>query len=713
MAKNKKKRANKTGAAETAEAPAAEQDSEPEKGAAFIFGATVFLSAFLLFQVQPMICKAILHWFGGTPAVWTTSMFFFQIVLLIGYCYAHWTTTRLSLVWQMLLHVGLIIIGLLLLPIEPSEDWKPVGGEANPTWRLLGLLTRTVGVQFLLLSTTAPLVQVWWHRRFANAPYRLYAISNAGSLVALLSYPFLVEPNIGVASQLVVWSVGFLVVAGCLALCTYRNSQLHIEKERALESDSAVPSPSRWRVTVWVALSTCGSVLLLAMTNHIAQNVAVVPFLWIAPLALYLLTFILAFGATNYYRRGLFGGMMLVSQTAAAFFFTFDAFDNIVVLLLVHLIALFSGCMVCHGELARAKPHAQHLTIYFVMISVGGALGGFLVSIMAPLLFSAYYEYPLVLLTCWGLLFSIAFRDPTSYLHRGRPIWAWGLVALVCFGFLSFLRNGVVKGASTSYLAKRNFYGVLSVQPFLDDEGGKQLQLMHGMISHGSQHLDGERQSEPTSYYRRDSGVGYVMGMVAAKPKKRIGMLGLGVGTLAAYSEPGDYFRAYEINQQVIDIATDSDVFTFWSLLPKRGANGDIVIGDARISLENELKRGDLQEFDVLVLDVFSGDAIPVHLLTVQAFETYFKHVATHGMIAVHISNRHLDLLPIVNSTAQRFSADVAFIGSPMSEWLVLGSPAAIRLLVQENPEKVKLLARPRDPEIWTDDYSDILGVLK
>lgn len=677
---------------------------------AILVAATVFLSAFLLFQVQPLICKAVLHWFGGTPAVWTASMFFFQVVLLLGYLYTDFTTRYLTSRWQMLLHVGLVVFAILLLPIQPSESWKPLGFDSHPTWRLLGLLTTAVGAQFFLLSTTAPLLQVWWHRVYGAAPYKLYALSNAGSFLALLSFPFIVEPTMGVRQQILGWSGAFFLLACSLAYCAYRSNVATLG-DVILESDDAEPAPGWKQILIWLLLSMTGSVLLLAMTSHLTQNVAVVPFLWVAPLALYLLSFILSFAGTSFYRRELFGGVMIVTHVWAARLYYVDI-AGLRVLLAVYLLAVFSGCMVCHGELARLKPAAKYLTFYFVIMAAGGALGGLLVSVIAPAIFGNYYEYPIVLIACWAILLTALFRDKASFLYAGKPLWAWAAIMIACLYFLSFLSTGVIRQAKFSFLSRRNFYGVLSVRPRRDGDRN-QLRLMHGTIKHGVQNLDEGYQDEPTSYYSRDSGLGYTMQFLQTRTPKRVGLLGLGIGTIAAYSGNGDYFRAYEINPDVIELALDQRVFSFWKLIEERGGTSDIVVGDARISLENELRRGQPQNFDLLVLDVFSGDAIPVHLLTVEAFENYVRHLANDGILAVHISNRYLDLLPVVHSLGHRCSLTAAIVATAQSRWVILGKKQSIISLAKQHAQDVGVLYPPSEPLLWTDDFSDLLSVIK
>lgn len=636
-------------------------------------------------------------------------MFFFQVLLLLGYVYADLTSRWLSPRGQAILHTIVAMVAVLTLPIEPSDSWRPSGQLSDPTWSLLGLLATTVGAPFFLLSTTAPLLQVWWHRVFGQAPYRLYAWSNAGSFLALLTFPFVVEPWIGVRMQMLTWSFAFFATACALAYCGFASSR---RNHGVVQDNDATERrvPTR-RVFAWILLSAIGSILLLAMTSHLTQNVAVVPFLWVAPLALYLLSFVLCFAKRTYYHRWFFGGLMIATHIIAASLYHINRVDNLSFLLAVYLLALFAGCMVCHGELSRLKPPSANLTFYFVMLSVGGALGGFLVSYVAPLVFTDYYEYPLVLVACWATLLFAWFTDESSYLHRGKPAWAWLLIAVACFVFLSQLRDGVVRSVNETFLSRRSFYGVLSIRAG-EVDGRQDMRLYHGIINHGSQNLDEELAEEPTAYYRRDGGLGAAMKLVSEKGSKRVGMLGLGIGTAAAYASEGDYFRAYEINQDVIELALNADIFTFWSLLEKRGATGEVIPGDARISLEDELRQGETQAFDILVVDVFSGDAIPVHLLTVEAFEIYRKHLSTHGLLAIHISNRHLDLLPVVQSMADHFSMTAGVIDVPESRWVILGSKPALQLLAQQEPDKLRRMPTRRRRQLWTDDYSDILSVL-
>ena len=680
--------------------------------------ATSFLSAFLLFQVQPILGKIILPWFGGSPAVWTTSMFFFQVVLLAGYCYAHFLNRFFSLVVQACIHVMVIGIAVLLLPIYPSDSLKTISLDINPTWNVLEVLSRTVGVQFFLLSTTAPLTQVWWQRISSRSPYWLYAISNLGSLLALLSYPFLVEPLLGTQWQAFMWAILFTCVAVLITCCCIASVRLYQKKTTTDSVQETAPTEARpsWQhYATWILLSSCGSILLLSMTNHLSQNVAVVPFLWVMPLAVYLLSFILTFSDLEIYHRNRFGAVMLASTTVCAILYANDSLiSNIALVVIIHLIALFSGCMVCHGELVRQKPSSHHLTGFYLAVSAGGALGGFFVSILAPQIFLQYFEYPLVLIACWGIFICVALRDKKGKLYRGKPVWAWALIVIIFACFAHFLQRGVMETTSDAFILRRNFYGVLSVYGFAGDQG-PELGLRNGTIRHGEQYLDEAKREEPTSYYIQSSGLGYVMKYLDDRPNRKVGMLGLGVGTIAAYSKKGDAFRAYEINPAVIDIATSPDVFSFWELLEKRGASGTIVEGDARLALENELSRGTPQEFDLLVLDVFSGDAIPIHLLTREAFSVYLDHLAENGVIAIHVSNRHLDLAPVVHGLAKERGLKSAYINDAESEstWMIVATLTLLQEIAAASDQEY--LDKPLDDSLvyWTDDYSDIFSILR
>ena len=687
--------------------------------------ATSFCGAFLLFQVQPVISKIILPWFGGSPAVWTASMFFFQAVLLAGYCYAHLLVRFLPLRFQVGLHLGLVILAISLLPIYPSDSCRLLVAHGDPTWSVIKVLAQSVGVQFFLLSTTAPLTQVWWYRVSYESPYWLYAISNAGSLLALITYPFFVEPSLGMTWQAFVWGVGFACVAILVSFCSLMSFSGPEKKEAEVcgsgsgrvDASLSLNAISWKKCTVWVLLSSCGSIFLLSVTSHFSQNIAVVPFLWVMPLTIYLLSFILAFSKSSFYNRTTFGILMMVSTIFCAILYVHEDFiQNVVLLLAIHLTALFAGCMVCHGELFRLRPPPHHLTLFYLAVSLGGAIGGLFVSLIAPLIFLQFYEYPIALMACWLIFITASLSDKASRLYGGKPLWAWGIVVGLLIFFTYEIQKGMTQFISDAFVLRRNFYGVLSVHMVVKPEGPV-LSLRNGTIQHGEQFLESDQSAEPTTYYAKSSGLGWVMDYFSDKEKRRVGMLGLGVGTIAAYSKRGDVFRAYEINPDVIELATNSEIFSFWELLQNRGAKGKIIQGDARISLEKERGEGDVQNFDVLVLDVFSGDAIPVHLLTRQAFSVYLDHLSENGVIAIHVSNRHLDLIPVVRDLAVHNGLrwSIARDYKTLSDWVIVGNEKVLKDMVNGVGKHYRFLPvhTSRGVVMWTDDYSNIFKVLK
>lgn len=705
------------------------------------YALTILLSSFLLFQVQPLIGKYILPWFGGSPAVWTTCMLSFQVMLLAGYAYAHLIARWLRPYRQGLLHGALLAISLLLLPIIPAEAWKPTG-EQLPTWQILGLLAVTIGGPYVLLSSTGPLLQSWFARTHpGRSPYRLYALSNAGSLAALVSYPFVVEPALTLTGQAWTWSVCFMVFAALCGLCAWgifrwEGSQPGIEPGETApqnpdagdaagqHSDETDPARPDWpTVLLWLALTACGSVVLLATTNQMCQDVAVVPFLWVLPLALYLVTFIICFDGPRWYRRSWYGTFLVLAEVGA----TIVLFQSVLVDLWIQIVAysvvLFACCMVCHGELVRLKPAPRHLTGFYLAMALGGALGGAFTTLLAPLLFTAYWEYHVGLAACCGLLLVVVFRDHCWPLYDGRPRWAWAILLLAFAGLITGLATHAMQDSKSGLVRLRNFYGVLQVirRPDEDNQGLPYLLLRHGRINHGFQYLGDEQRGWATSYYGPQTGVGLA---INHHPKRlsggqrgnlRIGVVGLGVGTLAAYGEPGDLVRFYEINPDVIRLSQEHFTYRQDSL-----AEVEVVLGDARVSLERELRKGRPGRFDVLVVDAFSSDAIPVHLLTRQCFEVYRKHLNEDGILAVHVSNRYLDLGPVVQRLADELAREAILVdtddddpwGVDAARWvLVTGNrlfldDQAVHSAVEPWPEGEVL------PAVWTDDFSNLFEVL-
>jgi SAM-dependent methyltransferase len=631
-------------------------------------------------------------------------MLFFQLLLLAGYVYSH-AYVRLRVPARRYIHIAFLALAAATLPLAASTAWKPEGGE-DPTWRILGLLATSVGLPYFMLSTTGPLVQAWYARSHEGAaPYRLFALSNLGSMLALVSYPLAVEPLLTLGRQTAVWSAGFVLFALACALLAWRSKDA--EALRLAEDDAGKPGPGLQ--ALWAGLACCASLLLLAFTSYMTLNIAAIPFLWVLPLALYLLSFVLCFEASGWYRRWLF--LPLLGAGLAGICVTLTRSNpSIWNLIPLYSGTLFAACMVCHGELARSKPHPQHLTGFYLMLALGGAAGGVLVGLAAPNVFQDLYELPIGMLALCVLATVALLRDRSSLLH-GR----WGIVTRIVFLALTValavaLYKTYAENSADIRVTSRNFYGVLNVRD--SGEGPEAMRMLsHGTIVHGKQFLEPDRRDWPTSYYGPTSGIGLALLDARAHAPLRVGVVGLGAGTLAAYGRTGDVFRFYDINPDVVELARSEFTFLKDSL-----AKVEVALGDARLSLERE----PLQNFDVLALDAFSSDAIPVHLLTVEAFKTYLRHLKPGGVLAVHISNRYLDLVPVVQQAARHLSLEVRQVendddddaGVYRSDWmLVSASPAAFEgRLLKEAAERIDAVPRVR---LWTDDYSDLYRILK
>jgi SAM-dependent methyltransferase len=676
-----------------------------------LYAVTIFFSAFLLFEVEPTIAKIVLPWFGGSAAVWTTCLLFFQAVLLAGYLYAHVAMRRLAPEKQVWVHIGLLAVSLLVLPVIPSAAWKPMGNE-DPSWRILGLLAVTLGLPYLLLSATSPMLQAWYARSHESAlPYRLFALSNAGSMLALLSYPVLVEPRFSTSHQAWGWSAGYVAFVLLCGSVAWRARTGHVHTGDDETGDDARPG---WRLQLmWVSFAACGSTLLLAVTNHLTQNVASIPFLWILPLVLYLLSFILCFEGRGWYHRATFLKLAAVLLGGMAYAMGED-FQNPPLLLSVGVFAsgLFVCTMVCHGELARLKPPHGHLTSFYLMLSVGGALGGILVGLVAPHFFTGYFELPLGLAWC-AIMMTLVLRPQSSGIGTpwsARTVWLASIgaaIALIgCLGYqIHHFRTG-------SRLLVRNFYGALRVNDDGDGvEEARIRKLVHGTINHGEEFLDAGRHMQPTTYYGYRTGIGLAIQEAQVRLGLRVGVIGLGTGTIAAYGRPGDTYRFYDINPLVIDIAR-----TQFRFVPESKAKVDIVLGDARLSLEREPP----QNYDILAVDAFSSDAIPVHLLTREAFALYFRHLQPGGVLAVHVSNTHLNLAPVVGLAADSLGKRAVVIDTSDDDdnavfgatWvLVSGRESFFRYpFIRHAATPVSRIAGLR---MWTDDYSNLFRILK
>ena len=665
-----------------------------------LYATAIFLGAFLLFLVQPIIAKQILPWFGGSAAVWATCMVFFQMVLLVGYAYADFTTRRLTPKRQAILHVTLLVLSLLVLPITPDVAWKPQG-EENPSWRILGLLTLTIGLPYFILSTTSPLLQAWFARRFHIVPYRLFALSNLASLLALLAYPVAVEPWVTTYIQSIAWSVCYALF---VALCAYAA----VSSARA-ESLSAVapvaetvaePPPRPLRQLTWLMLAAMASFLLLAFTNHICQNVASLPFLWILPLSLYLATFILCFDHPRWYRRNVF---LLLAAVLLPLMAWYSDSLNLKVVVPMYLAGLFVCCMFCHGELTLLKPAPRYLTRYYLMISLGGAIGGLLVGLVAPYVLTGYFELAIGLIACALLLLYRTFR------------MAWWAM-LVSAGVVGATAYGAGKAVdyqiANSRIMMRNFYSVLKTRE--TEEPTPFRSLVHGGIMHGGQLMSPQYRLRPSSYFGTSSGYGRMFASLPDTPRK-VGVIGLGAGSIIAYARKGDTFRFYEINPQVVDVANRE--FTFMQDTP---AKIEVVLGDGRLSLEREPS----QQFDVLAMDAFSGDSIPMHLLTRQAMEIYLRHLKPGGVLAFQATNRFINIAPIVASLAAEFGlAAVLVTDFPENEegpnyWTASTDQVLVttnRKLLEADPihSVATEISVPPGFRVWTDDFNNLLRVLK
>jgi SAM-dependent methyltransferase len=692
---------------DTSERPISRAEISSAGPSIWFYAVTIFLSAFLLFQVQPILAKLILPWFGGAAAVWTISLAFYQLIYLLGNLYAHLLIQRGGPRLSGRVHAGVLLASLLLLPILPSPFWQPQGGD-DPAWRILGLLAVTVGLPFLLLSATSPLLQAWHTRgREGARPYRLYALSNAGSLLALLSYPVLVEPLLSTSHQAWIWSVtygGFVVICAALAV------RQHVAARPA--ADPPAEDRPGWKLHVlWLGLAATASALLLCVTRHISQNIAAVPLLWIVPLSLYLLSLILCFEGRGWYRREWFLRLLPVFLGGMAYALS-PVFENAGPLLKIPLfcLGLFVCCMALHGEMARLKPHPEFLTHFYLMVSAGGALGGIAVAVVAPRVFRGFYELPVALGLCALFFLAALWHEPrTSPRRVGQPaLLALTGLAVLLVGFLGYV---TLLESQEAVVMVRNFYGVLRVN-ILPPMGARpeMKQLRNGTIIHGAEFLDTARRNDPTTYFGPQSGAGIALRLARQRGNIRVGIIGLGVGTLASYGRKGDRYSFYEINPLVIDLAR-----TQFDFIRGSPAQVDIIPGDARLSLERE----EPQNFDVLLVDAFSGDAIPVHLLTREAFALYFRHLKPQGVLAVHVSNRFLDLPPVVEAAARTLGARSVKVTSEEDQangifqatWMLVDRPSVLGGTAGAVPSLPS--TEERVLPAWTDDYSNLITILK
>jgi hypothetical protein len=687
----------------------------------FLCLLSALLSAFLLFQLQPMIAKIILPVFGGGSSVWTTCLLFFQSGLFLGYLYAYslvrWGTPRM----QGILHVALLVSSLVVMPVTVTASTEISEGTALVS--ILQLLLVSVGAPYVFLASNAPLQQAWFARLAPDsAPYRLYALSNAGSLLGLFIYPFILEPWLTTGQQTRLWSVlyiAYVALTAAVALCQVVLPR--VAEPRSAPPAAVAPQPATELAgpLLWFLLSFCGSTLLLAMTNYVTQDLASVPLLWVLPLSLYLLSFILCFDSNRWYSRRLYGILF-----ALLAMITFEPRVTGVAAGGVRIIAvcfgtLFTACMICHGELVRLKPAKARLTSFYLWLSAGGAAGGVYVGVVAPFLFTAYFELHLAMFLCGALLLLLIYHDPSSSLYRGQSPGRWAallstaMVVVAVLAFSLFRMDAVVAQDGVVLRRERNFYGVLRVVEQLGDESGGrgQRRLYHGRVLHGAQWTVPGQKSWPLTYFGEKSGIGRTLRVFRAGQPRTIGVIGLGAGTLAVYGTGRDHIRFFEIDPAVVHCAR-----AFFTFLQESPAQISTVLGDAR----RQLSREQDSSFDMLIVDAFSGDAIPVHLITQEAVALYLSKLKPGGVLLFHISSFHFDLRPVVYAIAAKLDLHALHLvqksqlkpGEESNYWMLLSTdPAFLR------HEEVASAGQLPPPGIekfppWTDQFSNLMGIV-
>ena len=669
-----------------------------------VFLAAIFLSSFLLFLVQPLIAKQILPWFGGSVSVWASCMLFFQFVLLLGYSYAYLSIKFLKAKQSLILHLLLLTLSLCLLPIIVADKWQPTN-PSDPIIKILILLSATIGLPYFILSSTNPLMQVWYNSKFKTSPWRLFALSNAGSLIGLLIYPLYLEPWFKVNAQANGWSIGFIAFTLLCAITATLGNFARIKDNQGgslQESFSKVDGHLPIKDCMyWLLLTALASFSLLAITNHITQDVAPVPLLWVLPLVLYLLSFILSFDHSSWYKPKLILCSLVLIIPAMLYL---ESFNEVVVQVVLNLLGLFLICMLCHGEVALHKPNVSKLTHYYLIISLGGVLGGILVVLIAPLLFKHYYEFQLCLLVSLIVALFNSFAKNTLL----RIL----ILVSTIFSIYNMCETWYEKYAN-SILSVRNFYGTLSIDNFQEGDG-EISELRHGTTSHGAQWLKPvARRKLPITYYGKQSGIGLVMQEHKPDQARNLGIIGMGTATIAAYGKAGDTIHFYEINPAVVEIANNDYYY-----LADTKAKVKVKLGDARITLEKE----NPQQFDVLAIDAFSGDAVPIHLLTSEALDIYLKHLKTDGVLLFHISNRYLALAPVLTKIANKKSLYSSFIiQDPTqqddkmyifeSDWLIVSRNKDFLMSPKIKKATSEVTVDKHTP-FWTDSYNNLLGVV-
>jgi hypothetical protein len=678
------------------------------------FQLAIALSAFLLFLVQPIIAKQILPWFGGSASVWNTCLFFFQFLLLLGYVYAHALTQWATIGQQAFIHVSLLALSLVSLPVIASPAWK--SGEGEPALRILLLLCTTVGLPYLLLATTSPLLQVWYLRLRAT-PYRLFALSNAASLAGLLTYPFLLEPKLATTTQAKLWSAGFVVfVIVCAVVAILSASEsTKLPTSIATKRTDKAASPTVAERVSWMILSGLGSLALVSVTSFVARNIVSMPLIWVVPLAIYLITFVMAFGRGRYQGWPIAGPALILGLVMADSYQN-EAWISMMWSLPVFMAGLFCICLYCHGELAASKPDPIYLTTFYILVSLGGALGSLAGSVLAPLVLCGDFEMPITL-TAIAAMFAWQRRHDVM-ISRALALGLAVVIMAISVGKISYEIHH-------SRILTRNFYSALRVVDVSSPPNAWR-RMEHGGTEHGSQYLDRERRREPISYYGRSSGVALALARqrhISRPGHLNVGIVGLGAGVIAAYGEAGDRFRFYEINPQVLTLA-----HTEFTYLSDSEANVSVALGDARLVLERETPQG----YDALIVDAFSGDAIPIHLLTREAVHVYRKHLSPSGVLLFHISNRFVDLKPALARLAVEEGLDARFVyddpdgdsgndseneeeeETPLSvsTWVLMAADKSW-MTAPGSLDRAETLEPPQPGPAWTDNFNNILSAIR
>jgi hypothetical protein len=687
-----------------------------------VFGATMALAGFLLFQVQPLLAKYLLPWFGGSASTWLVCLLFFQLALLVGYAHAYAITLPIPVSRQVQVQLAILAASLLLLPITPADSWKPQD-VSNPTWRIVALLAMCVGLPYVALAATTPLLSRWLATIEPSLdPARFFAASNLGSFAGLLSYPFAFERLLSSQQQTRWWSWAYVLYAALFAACGLITMRRVASEEKAakpgLGAEVGTGDPS-W---AWIALSALGSALLLATTNAITQWSAVVPFLWIVPLGLYLLTFVIAFGQQRIYRRPLFAVAFLLLAGTTFFPAPPDATAEFLLQLALQAATLFAGCMICHSELVKLQPAPARLPKFYLAVAAGGALGGAFVTLVAPLGFSDYFEHPLVLCVIAAVAVLLVLRDAKSNRVRRLAPVAASLAALYFLGGLGVGIRRELVPERVLVERVRNFYGVVKVLREVDEDTKQSsLVMQQAGVDQGAQYQSPQRRMEPACGFDRASALGLAVAHNARRraggpsAPLRIGVVGLGAGMIAAHGRPGDTMRYYELNPGVLDLVDRH--FTF---VKDGKAKTDVLLGDGRLVLERQLQAGDVQGFDILVLNAFRGASPPLHLMTKEAFDIYLAHLAADGILAVNFEFEMFEMAPLHRGMGKRFGMDVRWFdpkGGDGCEGAISWALYTKDKAFFEAPPVKAAISTWRDgsrrPDlVWTDSDSNLMSII-